>query len=171
VVKRAGIERTRENRFRFDIAIDTGFRKRFNTILKSNPNISYAIAERMMDHKTYLESHYLDTSNKEKFFEEYKKAIPDLIVDDSERLRVQNQKLEAEKTNLEKKSQEVDELKRKQEELERQFEKKYGEDSSNGQMKFGMNIIQLVVFDWIRIPFKLNRKLIVIPSLKIKNDE
>ncbi|MFN3654642.1 MAG: tyrosine-type recombinase/integrase [Candidatus Nitrosotenuis sp.] len=117
VVKRAGIERIRENRFRFDIAIGTGFRKRFNTILKTNPAISYAIAERMMDHKTYLESHYLDTTNKEKFFEEYRKAIPDLIIDESERLRIQNQKLEAEKTNFEKKSQEVDELKRKQEEI------------------------------------------------------
>jgi len=117
VVKRAGIERTRENRFRFDIAIDTGFRKRFNTILKSNPTISYAIAERMMDHRTYLESHYLDTTNKEKFFEEYKKAIPDLIIDDSERLRIQNQKLQGEKIELEKKNQEIEILKRKQEEL------------------------------------------------------
>ncbi|MGQ0796007.1 MAG: tyrosine-type recombinase/integrase [Nitrosopumilaceae archaeon] len=123
VLKRAGIERTRENRFRFDIAIDTGFRKRFNTILKSNPGISYAIAERMMDHKTYMETHYLDTTNKDKFFEEYKKAIPDLIIDDSERLRAQNQKLEAEKAELEKKSQEVEVLKRRQEEIMMELEK------------------------------------------------
>ncbi len=112
VVHRAGIERAREeSNLRFDIAIDTGFRKRFNTILKSNPNISYAIAERMMDHKTYLETHYLDTTNKEKFFEEYKKAIPDLKIDDSERLRVKNQRLEAEKTELEIKNQEIEKLK------------------------------------------------------------
>jgi site-specific recombinase XerD len=108
VVKRAGIERTKEeDSVRFDIAIDTGFRKRFNTILKSNPNISYAIAERMMDHKTYLESHYLDTTNKEKFFEEYRKAIPDLIIDDSERLRARNQKLEADLSEKEKLEDEV----------------------------------------------------------------
>ena len=106
VIKRAGIERSRENRFRFDIAIDTGFRKRFNTILKSNPSISYAIAERMMDHKNYLESHYLDTTDREKFFEEYRKAIPDLIINDSERLKIQNQRLEVEKTDLEKKNRE-----------------------------------------------------------------
>lgn len=103
VVKRAGIERTKEGgNLRFDIAIDTGFRKRFNTILKSNPSISYAIAERLMDHKTYLESYYLDTTNKEKFFEEYRKAISDLIIDDSERLLIRNQRLEEEKSALEK---------------------------------------------------------------------
>ena len=91
VVKKAKIQRTREGEGkRFDTAITNGFRKRFNTILKSNANISYAIAERMMDHATYLESIYLDTTDTMKLFGEYKKAIPELIIDESERLELQN---------------------------------------------------------------------------------
>lgn len=119
VLKRANILRVKaENGKRFDISTSNGFRKRFNTVLKSNPNISFAIAERMMDHKTYLESVYLDTSDKIKFFEEYKKAIPDLIISDSECLRLENeektrtiQKMESEKderiSKLEKKLETV----------------------------------------------------------------
>ena len=90
IVEKANILRVRsENGKRFDISVGNGFRKRFNTILKSNPNISFAIAERMMDHKTYLEHIYLDTSDKNKYFEEYKKAIPDLILSEGERQRIE----------------------------------------------------------------------------------
>lgn len=90
IVGKAKIMRVRsESGKRFDISVGNGFRKRFNTILKSNPNISFAIAERMMDHKTYLEHIYLDTSDKNKFFEEYKKAIPDLILSEGERQKIE----------------------------------------------------------------------------------
>jgi len=91
IIKKAGIVRTKQDGSnRYDISACNGFRKRYNTILKSNPQISFAIAERMMDHSTYLEPIYLDTSDKVKFFAEYRKAIPDLIIDKSERLRLQN---------------------------------------------------------------------------------
>lgn len=104
VIIKAGAKRVKlENSIRYDTATDMGFRKRFNTILKSNPNISYAMAERMMDHRIYLEPIYFDTTNKEKLFEEYKKAIPELIIDDSERIQVKVQKLEAEKNTMERK--------------------------------------------------------------------
>lgn len=90
IVGKAKIRRVRsESGKRFDISVGNGFRKRFNTILKSNPNISFAIAERMMDHKTYLEHIYLDTSDKNKYFEEYKKAIPDLVLSEGERQRIE----------------------------------------------------------------------------------
>jgi len=91
VIIKAGAKRKKlENSNRYDTATNMGFRKRFNTILKSNPNISYAMAERMMDHRIYLEPSYFDTTNKEKLFEEYKKAIPELTIDDNERLKLQN---------------------------------------------------------------------------------
>ena len=110
ILKRAGIERVRDEKSaRYDIPIDTGFRKRYNSILKSNPNISYAIAERLMDHRTNLESHYLHTPV-DTLFEEYKKGIPELIINDSERLKARNQKLEAEKSELEKKTMKIAEL-------------------------------------------------------------
>lgn len=103
ILKRASIKRTREeNSLRFDIPVNTGFRKRFNTILKSNPEISYAIAERLMDHRTNLEEHYLYTTV-ESLFNEYEKAIPQLIIDQTERLKLKNQKLLEEKSELERK--------------------------------------------------------------------
>lgn len=86
IAKKAKIARIKEGK-RFDTPIATGFRKRFNTILKSNPNISYAIAERLMDHRTNLEKHYLDTPM-EKLFEEYKKAIPELTISPEERQKL-----------------------------------------------------------------------------------
>ena len=90
VMKKAKIERIKRGN-RFDLAVCGGFRKRFNTILKSNPNISYAIAERLMDHKTNLEPVYLHTP-KERLFSEYEKAIPELMVDQESRLREESKK-------------------------------------------------------------------------------
>jgi integrase/recombinase XerD len=117
ILARAGIKRVKgEKSVRYDIPIDMGFRKRFNSILKSNPNISYAIAERLMDHRTNLESHYLDTPV-DKLFEEYKKAIPELIIDDSERLKARNRTLEIEKSDLEKKNLEIENLKLEQQKI------------------------------------------------------
>lgn len=40
-------------------------------------------------------------------FEEFKKAIPNLTIDESERLRIKNQKLEADKSELEKVREEM----------------------------------------------------------------
>ena len=107
VLERAKIYRMREdNSPRFEIALDTGFRKRFNTILKTNPNISYAIAERLMDHRTNLEQFYLDTP-RDALFTEYKKAITDMMIDDSERLRHKNRQLEDERSEFEKRALEI----------------------------------------------------------------
>jgi integrase len=117
IVKKSKVQRVKsESGKRYDISIGNGFRKRFNTILKSNPNISFAIAERMMDHKTYLESVYLDTSDRIKYFQEYQKAMPDLILSDSERIiqELHSQKdervamLENKLANIEKLLQGVD---------------------------------------------------------------
>jgi integrase/recombinase XerD len=83
IASKASVARTKQGK-RYNIAAATGFRKRFNTILKSNPNISYAIAERLMDHRTNLEKHYLVTP-RDSLFEEYKKAIPELMIDQKER--------------------------------------------------------------------------------------
>lgn len=77
-----------ENSNRYELAVCTCFRKRFNTILKKNSNISYAVAEMLMDHKVKLESYYFKPT-KEELFEEYKKAIPDLILDSSYKLKAE----------------------------------------------------------------------------------
>jgi len=98
LMKKAGITRVKTGN-RFDLASCGGFRKRFNTILKMNPNISQAIAERLMDHKDGLEDNYLKPT-REELFEEYKKAIPELIFDESEKLKIK----------LENKQKKIDEL-------------------------------------------------------------
>jgi len=117
IVDKAKIKRVKRGA-RFDLARDTGFRKRFNSILKSNANISYAIAERLMDHRTNLEAHYLDTP-KEKLFTEYRKAIPELVITESEKQKLiisqQNQKI----TKLEAKDLEIEKLKTRLDCIER----------------------------------------------------
>ena len=63
------------------------------------------LAEKMFGHSTPtipLDETYVD-STIDKLFEEYKKAIPELTIDVSERLRMTNQKLEREKSELEEK--------------------------------------------------------------------
>ena len=53
----------------------------------------------------------------EKCFEEFRKAIPELTIDSTERERIENQKLEAEKTELQKKVDEIQELKQEQQRM------------------------------------------------------
>ena len=83
VIKSAGIERKKIDE-RFDKAIVYGFRKRFNTILKLGDSINPNIAEKLMHHKKGLDGRYL-TPTREECFAEFKKAIIDLTIDDSEK--------------------------------------------------------------------------------------
>ena len=87
-IKSAGVERKKIDD-RFDKAIVYGFRKRFNTILKLGDSINPNIAEKLMHHKKGLDGRYL-TPNRDECFTEFKKAIIDLTIDDSERLKLQN---------------------------------------------------------------------------------
>jgi len=57
------------------------------------------------------------TPTKEQLFEEFKKAIPDLTIDNSERLRIRNRKLEEEKSELKEKTEKLQEALRKVDEL------------------------------------------------------
>jgi len=117
-MKQAGIKREKVDENRFDLAVCGGFRKRFNTIFKMNSNISYSISEMFMDHKVGLEPNYTKPT-KEQLFEEYKKAIPQLTIDDSERLKFKNKKLEEEKSELEEKASRIDDLERRMRVMEK----------------------------------------------------
>ncbi len=88
-MKQARIKRIKLDEHRFDLPVCGGFRNRFSTIFKMNSNISYVISEMFMDHKIRMESYYT-MPTKEQLFEEYKKAIPELILDESEKLRIEN---------------------------------------------------------------------------------
>ena len=65
-----------------------GFRKRFDTVLKSNRMVNLSLAERLMGHsKTIpLDNSYFKPVL-EQLFDEYQKAIPELIIDDKFRLQ------------------------------------------------------------------------------------
>jgi len=108
LMKKAGIMRLKTGE-RYDLASCGGFRKRFNTIMKMNPNISRAVAERLMDHKDGLEDNYLKPT-REELFEEYKKAIPELIFDETEKLKVENENKQKKIDELESSKDRISEL-------------------------------------------------------------
>lgn len=65
---------------RHDIPIIHGFRKRFNTILKSNGKLNPNLIELMLGHSLIqLDAHYLKPTT-ERLFEEYEKGIKDLNI-------------------------------------------------------------------------------------------
>jgi len=102
LVKYSGANR-RKTGSRFNIQVDHGFRKRFNTILKLNSNVNPNIAEKLLGHKGIflLDGSYL-TPTKEQCFAEFSKAISDLTIDDSERQKIKIEKLEAKTSEIEK---------------------------------------------------------------------
>ena len=110
LVKYAGANRHKIGT-RFNIQLDHGFRKRFNTILKLNSNINPNITEKLMAHKRGLDGVYFKPTQ-EQCFEEFRKAILDLTVDPTERQKIKIEKLEEEKSELEKKTQEIQGLKK-----------------------------------------------------------
>lgn len=83
VLNKAGLRQNFKNN-RYEVQLDHGFRKRFNTILKLNREINPNIAEKLMGHSKGLDGAYLKPTRQE-CFEEYKKGIPELTVDPSER--------------------------------------------------------------------------------------
>jgi len=89
IVKNARIERIKVGN-RYDKALNTAFRKRFNTIMKTTDGINVNLAEKMMGHSVTipLDNVYLDAL-KEKLFVEFRKAIPELIIDESQKVKME----------------------------------------------------------------------------------
>ena len=86
---------------RYNIQLDHGFRKRFATVIKLDKKISWAVSEKLLGHKAYLDKEYFDPTI-ENLFSEFKKVIPALTISEEQRLRLKNQKLEEQKDDLEK---------------------------------------------------------------------
>ena len=86
---------------RHEVQLDHGFRKYFNTMLR-RAKVDFLDKEDMMGHSVGLEKHY-ERYQEEDFerFPEYQKAIPFLTVSDEERLSLENQKLEEQKSETE----------------------------------------------------------------------
>jgi len=76
------------------------FRRRFNTILKLNHDSNNSIIERLMGHDMKLDNSYFQPTL-DNLLEEYQKGMSDLTIDDSERLLVEREAIQAERTHLE----------------------------------------------------------------------
>jgi len=87
------VERKRTGKTkRFDIAKNHGFRKLYATVIKQIVGISSTMTEKLINHVgvVQMDGSYFAPSMEE-MFEAYKKAIPKLVFDENERLRIENQ--------------------------------------------------------------------------------
>ncbi|MDE1838498.1 MAG: site-specific integrase [Thaumarchaeota archaeon] len=111
------VERIKEG-YRYDKAVIYGFRKRFNTIMKLNGSVNSNIAEKLMAHKKGLDGVYFKPT-REECFKEFVKAIPDLTVDENERLKQILEKQNEELKNQPDKDRRITELEKKLEDVYR----------------------------------------------------
>jgi len=96
---------------RFDNMTCHGFRKRFATVLKSNKEINLSISEKLLGHSTtiQLDNHYFKPTL-EVIFDEYQKAIPDLAIDESIKLKLELEKKDEKLSSLESKDRRIEQL-------------------------------------------------------------
>jgi len=132
IIEKSGIIRKKIGP-RYDVQVDHGFRKRFNTILKIQNDINSNIAEKLMGHSTSipLDNAYLPSDDPlvvKKCFTEFRKAIHELTIDGSARKQAELDKVYKEKSELEKE-------KTKYVNLEKDFEEfKEEKDSVQAQL-------------------------------------
>jgi integrase len=101
---------------RYNIQLDHGFRKRFNTIVKSNDAVNLTYAEKLMGHSVTIpldESYISKDLNqlKKRVFQEFKKHITNLTIDDSARQQAINEALKTELSEKDLLLQEINGLK------------------------------------------------------------
>jgi len=103
---------------RYSVMAAHGFRKRFNTILKNNKEGNISLKEKLMGHKgVYVLDGVYHDADAQTLFNEFKIHIVHLTIDESEALRLENQKLEAEKSELTKTNEKLQDTLRKVDEL------------------------------------------------------
>jgi len=110
VQKSLGREKAKSGRY--EIMSSHGMRKRFDTVLKSNRMVNISLAERLMGHsKTVpLDNSYFKPVI-EQLFDEYQKAIPQLIIDEKYRLEEKLKQKDVQINELNQKDNEIDLLK------------------------------------------------------------
>ncbi len=120
IMKVAKLIKREKRGFRYNKQVDHGFRKRFDTILKNNRATNLSLAEKLMSHST--KTIPLDTTYHSPdlitLFDEFKKHMPNLTIDPTERLKVEKERLQGElsekdilKQELKNQRQEIDNLK------------------------------------------------------------
>jgi len=122
MMKNAGVKKIKATKTRYDLASCNGIRKRFNTKLKRNPDISFAMAEKLMDHKTSALEEAYTVPTKEELFQEYKKAVHDLMFDEAEKLRIESDNKQKKIDELESTKNQLSELKARMASIESHLE-------------------------------------------------
>ena len=114
---------------RYTKQADHGFRKRFNTILKTTQNINISLVEKMMGHSVtvILDNVYLDPTV-EQLFNEFKKAIPELTIDDSVRKQAELDQVKLENSKLDEVMEAMEQLKEEQKRMEKAAETERSEN-------------------------------------------
>ncbi len=120
---------------RYEVQLDHGFRKYFNTMLR-RAKVDFADKEDMMGHKVALESSYerYEEADFERFAE-YQKAISFLTIDDSERKQVELDKLKKETSSLKSANESLQKQKIQIDNLEKKVEKFSGLVENNNFSK------------------------------------
>ena len=99
---------------RYDKAILTMFRKRFNTKLKLNNDVNSNIAELVMAHKLPGAQGTYTKPTLREVYGAMKHAIPDLTIDSSKRKQAIIDQKEKENSELQKKVNEIEQMKQQQ---------------------------------------------------------
>jgi len=92
--RKSGIKRIKTGK-RFDLATTTSFRKRFDTVLEFNPEVSMGASQYLMNHDGYLSGKHYRRPTVEQIFEAYKKASSQLMISDELKLKLELEKKES----------------------------------------------------------------------------
>jgi len=92
--RKSGIKRIKTGK-RFDLASTTCFRKRFDTILEFNHEVSMGASQYLMNHDGYLSGRHYRRPTVEQVFQAYKKASSQLMISDELRLKLELEKNES----------------------------------------------------------------------------
>ena len=105
------IKRVRAPNGRYTIQLVHGFRKYFNLVLKTRDNSNLSLCEKLMGHSVTipLDNHYAPFS-KENLFEEFRKAIPSLVISDVERKQALIESQKGKISKLEKNQKRIEQL-------------------------------------------------------------
>jgi integrase len=101
------------------------YRRRFNTIMKSQEGANISLIERLMSHKSQivqLDNHYFRPSD-DQLWEEYQKGMIALSIRDDEKTKIENQKLNNQLEQLNKDRESNKELENKVKQQQEQIEK------------------------------------------------
>jgi len=98
--KRSGIKRVKIGN-RYNLASTTSIRKRFDTILEMNPELSIGIIQYFMDHTGYLSGTHYRRPTEEHLFKAYRVVSAELMISNELRMELQLKQKDDEINNSE----------------------------------------------------------------------